>query len=80
MSLQKLTGELYQLFESGKYTQCQKILTPIKIELIKHNLLVPLASNSTNKDQLNDLQIAERILEIGSLASLLSNDYQGFEN
>lgn len=80
MSLQKLTGELYQLFESEKYTQCQKILTPIKIELIKHNLLVPLASNSGNKDQLNDLKIAERILEIGSLASLLSNDYQGFEN
>lgn len=80
MSLQKLTGELYQLYESEKYAQCQKILTPIKVELIKHNLLVPLPSNSQNKDQLNDLKIAERILEIGSLSSLLSNDYQGFEN
>lgn len=80
MSLQKLTGELYQLFENEKYIQCQKVLTPIKVELIKHNLLVPLESNTQNKDQLNDLKIAERILEIGSLSTLLSNDYQGFEN
>lgn len=80
MSLQKLTAELYQLFEQDNYTQCQKLLAPIKIELIKHNLLVPLPSNTKTNDQLNDLKIAERILEIGSLSSLLSNNYQGFEN
>lgn len=80
MSLQKLTAELYQLFEREEYSQCQKILVPVKIELIKHNLLVPLPSNTSSKDQLNDLKIAERILEIGTLSSLLGNNYQGFEN
>lgn len=80
MSLQKLTGELYQLFDKENYIQCQKLLAPIKIELIKHNLLVPLPSNTQTNDQLNDLRIAERILEIGLLSSLLSNNYQNFEN
>ncbi|ABN66500.2 predicted protein [Scheffersomyces stipitis CBS 6054] len=80
MSLQKLTAELYSSFERGDYSQCQNILPPIKIELIKHNLLVPVASNSQTKDQVNDLKIAQRILEIGALSSLLSNNYQSFEN
>lgn len=80
MSLQKLTAELYQLFDKANYIQCQKLLAPIKIELIKHNLLVPLPSNTKTNDQVNDLRIAERILEIGLLSSLLSNNYQNFEN
>lgn len=80
MSLQKLTTELYQLFEAKNYDKAQKLLVPIKIELIKHNLLVPLPSNTGTTDQLNDLKIAERILEIGALSSLLGNNYQGFEN
>ncbi|KAK6457268.1 SAC3/GANP/Nin1/mts3/eIF-3 p25 family-domain-containing protein [Scheffersomyces xylosifermentans] len=80
MSLQKLTAELYALFEQDKYSECQSLLPPIKIELIKHNLLVPLLSNTQTKDQVNDLRIAQRILEIGALSSLLSNNYQSFEN
>lgn len=80
MSLQKLTAELYQLFEKEDYAQCQRLLPPVKIELIKHNLLVPLPSNSSTNNQLNDLKIAERILEIGLLSSLLVNNHQGFEN
>lgn len=80
MALPKLAGELYQLFEQEKYTECQQLLPPIKIELIKHNLLVPLPSNSKTADQLNDLKIAERILEIGALSSLLTHNYQSFEN
>lgn len=80
MSLQKLTSELYSLFEKGNYEQCQKLLPPVKIELIKHNLLVPLKSNTTTSDQINDLKVTQRILEIGALSSLLTNDYQGFEN
>lgn len=80
MSLQKLTAELYQSFDSKNYTQCQKILPPIKIELIKHNLLVPLSSNTHTGDLLNDLKIAQKIFEIGALSSLLSNDYRSFEN
>lgn len=80
MSLQKLTAELYQSFESKNYEQCQKLLPPIKIELIKHNLLVPTTLNTSTTDQLNDLKIAQKILEIGALSSLLSNSYQSFEN
>lgn len=80
MSLQKLTSELYQSFESKNYAQCQKLLPPIKIELMKHNLLVPTTLNSSTTDQLNDLKIAQKILEIGALSSLLSNQYQAFEN
>ncbi|KAK6205160.1 putative nuclear integrity protein [Scheffersomyces amazonensis] len=80
MSLQKLTAELYQSFEQGNYEQCQKLLPPIRIELIKHNLLVPLLNNTTTKNQINDLKISQRILEIGVLSSLLTNNYTGFEN
>ncbi|CAI5758119.1 unnamed protein product [Candida verbasci] len=80
MSLQKLTAELYNLFQSGDYLQCQQILAPIKIELIAHDLLVPTLQNTTTTDSINDLKISQRILEIGVLSSLLNNDYQSFEN
>lgn len=80
MSLQKLTAELYQSYELKNFENCQKLLPPIKIELIKHNLLVPLPTNTATTDQLNDLKIAQKILEIGALSSLLTNQYQSFEN
>ncbi|EGW32837.1 uncharacterized protein SPAPADRAFT_60181 [Spathaspora passalidarum NRRL Y-27907] len=80
MSLQSLTAEIYSLFEKEKYDQCQVLLAPIKLELIKHNLLIPTPANTQTKDQLNDLKIAQRILEIGALSSLLTNNYSGFEN
>lgn len=80
MSLQTLTKELYQLFNKEDYEQCLKVLQPIKIEIIKHNLFVPVESNTNTADKLNDLRITEKILGIGALSSLLSNDYQGFEN
>ncbi|KAK6461126.1 SAC3/GANP/Nin1/mts3/eIF-3 p25 family-domain-containing protein [Scheffersomyces coipomensis] len=80
MPLQKLSEELYKAFDQGDYTQCQKILPPIRIELIKHNLLVPLLNDNTNKNKINDLRISQRILEIGVLSSLLSHNYTNFEN
>ncbi|KAI5952515.1 rpn12 [Candida jiufengensis] len=80
MSLQKLTAEIYSLFEKEDYAKCQQLLPPIKLELIKHNLLVPLDSNTQTKDQINDIKIAQRVLEIGALSSLLTNNYNGFEN
>lgn len=80
MSLQKLTAEIYSLFGKGDYQGCQQLLAPIKLELVKHDLLVPLPSNTTDKNQINDLRIAQRILEIGALSSLLTNNYSGFEN
>lgn len=80
MSLQKLTSELYQAYDQKNFEQCHKILPAIKVELIKHNLLVPLPSNSGTEDQLNDLDIAQKILEIGALSALQSDLYEGFEN
>lgn len=80
MALQKLTAELYQLFESEKYDQCQKLLPPIKIELIKHNLFVPNPNFGNDVDHLNDLKVAQRILEIGLLLLLLTDNYQSFEH
>lgn len=80
MSLQKLTAELYSLFEKEDFAKCHQLLAPVKIELIKHNLLVPTAQNTLTSDQVNDIKIAQRILEIGALSSLLMNDYLGFEN
>ncbi|KAI5960271.1 RPN12 [Candida margitis] len=80
MSLQKLTAEIYSVYDKSDYQKCQQLLAPIKIELIKHNLLVPLSSNTQTEDQINDLKIAQRILEIGALSSLLTNNYSGFES
>lgn len=80
MALPKLAEELYLLFDQEKYNECQQLLTPIKIELIKHNLLVPSTANTLTTDQLNDLKIAERILEIGAFSSLLTHNYLSFEN
>lgn len=80
MSLQALTTELYKSFDGEDYDKCQKILVPIKIELIKHNLLVPIYNNTKTEEQINDLKITQKILEIGALSSLLLNEYEGFEN
>ena len=52
MSLQKLTAEIYSLFGKGDYQGCQQLLAPIKLELVKHDLLVPLPSNTTDKTKL----------------------------
>lgn len=80
MALSKLSQDLYHLFDKKEYDQCLKVLTPVKIELIKHNLLVPLPLNTKSSDQINDLKIAERLLEIGAFSLLLSNEYSIFEN
>lgn len=80
MSLAKLAEELYALFDRKQYGECQRLLPAIKLELIKHNLLIPTNSNTQTDDQLSDLKISERILEIGALLSLFSEDHLGFEN
>lgn len=80
MALPKLTTELYLLYEKEDYERCQSIMPLVKLELIKNNLLVPDASNTGSDDQLADLKIAQRILEIGALSALLSHQHAGFEN
>lgn len=78
MLLQTLTGELYKLYDQQKYDQALKLLPPIKLELIKNNLLFPRSNNTEN--ELNDLKITQRIYEIAGLSSLLVNDSTNFEN
>lgn len=80
MALPKLAAELHGLFEKKDYAACQRLLVPLKLELIQHNLLVPLPSNTQTEDQVNDLKNAERILEIGALSALLDHSYTAFEN
>ncbi|CEP62995.1 proteasome regulatory particle lid subunit RPN12 LALA0_S06e08614g [Lachancea lanzarotensis] len=80
-SLVDLVKGLNAAFVSGDNRSCQKLLTPIKIELIKTNLLVPdLGKARSNDGYLNDLESARRILEIGALCSLRNRDFESFQN
>ena len=67
MSLEQLTTKLTEVYLKQDYETCNKLLTPIKIELIKNNLFVPNVQSSVNP---NDLVIARSILEIGATVSL----------
>ncbi|SCV04754.1 LAME_0H20978g1_1 [Lachancea meyersii CBS 8951] len=76
-----LVKGLNTAFASGDNKSCQKLLTPIKIELIKSNLLVPdLARAQFNEGYLNDLETARKILEIGALCSVRNRDFESFQN
>lgn len=77
MSLEQLTVKLTELFLKGDYKTSFKLLTPIKIQLIEHGLLVP-ALNSTI--DVNDLMITRKILEIGALVSLNLLKMNDFSN
>lgn len=67
MSLEQLTTKLTEVYQKQDYETCHKLLTPIKIELIKNNLFVPNVQSTINP---NDLVIARSILEIGATVSL----------
>jgi 26S proteasome regulatory subunit N12 len=67
MSLEQLATKLTENFNKEDYEACHKLLTPIKIELIEHNLLVPSIYSRVNP---NDLLITRSILEIGALVSI----------
>lgn len=78
MSLEQLATKLTTSFQKEDYSACYKLLTPIKIELIEHNLLVPGINSSLNP---NDLLITRSILEIGALVSinlLKMNDFSNY--
>lgn len=76
MSLESLTTQLTVSFNDDDYTECVKLLTPIRIELIKSGLLVP---NSPTINP-NDMAITRSILEIGALTSLDLQDMTEFSN
>lgn len=80
-SLIALTKSLNTAFTSGDYESCQKLLTPLRIELIKARLLVPdFSKTETSNDYLNDLNVTKRILEIGALCNVNRRDFESFEN
>lgn len=78
-SLSDLVKSLSAVYEKKDADACKKLLGPIKIELIKNNLLIPNLSN-TNETYLNDLNIAKHILEIGALVSIDTLSFEEFEN
>lgn len=75
MSLEQLTISLTTAFSTGDFAKCATLLTPIKKELIKHQLLVPAASTNPS-----DKQITQSILEIGALTSLNLKQMNQFEH
>ena len=78
-SLPELTKGLKSAFESKQYDICLKLLVPIKLELIKANLLIPdIKKSQENTDYLQDLNIAKKILEIGALSSVYCEDFDAF--
>lgn len=77
MSLEQLTTKLTENFNKEDYESCYKLLTPIKIQLIEHNLLVPSVQSNINP---NDLIITRSILEIGALVSINLLKMQEFSN
>lgn len=77
MSLEQLTVKLTESFIQGDYETASKILTPIKIELIKYNLLVPTLQTRID---IKDLIITRKILEIGALVSFNLREMNEFAN
>lgn len=55
------------------------MLTPIKVNLIRHNLLLP-DLKSQNEAYINDLNVSKTFLEIGSLVSIYTLDFAAFKN
>lgn len=64
MSLEKLTTQLTELFNKEDYENAYKLLSPIKIQLLEHQFLVPTIKSKINP---NDLLITRQILEIGAI-------------
>lgn len=77
MSLEQLTVKLTESFIQGDYETASKFLTPIKIQLIENNLLVPTLKTRID---LKDLIITCKILEIGALISFNLREMNNFSN
>lgn len=79
VSLPDLVQSLNIAFNDQDYNNCEKLLLPIKIELLKHNLLIPDLAN-TNESYLTDLNFTKKVLEIGALVSIFTLDIDKFQN
>ncbi|CCD23665.1 proteasome regulatory particle lid subunit RPN12 NDAI_0B06340 [Naumovozyma dairenensis CBS 421] len=78
-SLPDLVKSLSVAFDAKDYESCKKLLTPIKIELLKNNVFLP-DPNNQNEVYINDLNISKKILEIGALVSINSLELESFQN
>lgn len=78
-SLSDLIKSLCIAFESKDYVSCEKLLSPIKVDLMKNNLLIPDLENK-NAAYINDLNISKTFLEIGALVSIFTSDFESFKN
>lgn len=80
--LPDLVKSLSVAFSNKEYENCEKLLGPIKVELIKHKLLIPNFQASTNvsQDYINDLNITKQILEIGALTSIYLSKFEIYQN
>lgn len=78
-SLPELVKSLSVAFDGQDFDSCTKLLTPIKIELLKNNVFVPDFSNQSEV-YYNDLNISKKILEIGALVSLYTLNFPSFQN
>ncbi|KAH3681457.1 hypothetical protein WICPIJ_007614 [Wickerhamomyces pijperi] len=79
-SLEQLTNQLKSSFESKDFSGVNSILTPIKIQLIENDLLIPNPTKFKDADYINDLIIARSILEIGAISSINLKDFQKFSS
>ncbi|KAK5961313.1 proteasome regulatory particle lid subunit RPN12 PWA37_001166 [Arxiozyma heterogenica] len=82
IALPDLVKSLSVAFNNKEYENCEKLLGPIKVELIKHKLLIPNLQGSTNltQDYINDLNITKQILEIGALTSIYLSKFEIYQN
>ncbi|CCE61679.1 hypothetical protein TPHA_0A06060 [Tetrapisispora phaffii CBS 4417] len=78
-SLADLVKSLNIAFNKNDYESCEKLATPLKIELIKNNLFIPDLSR-TEESYINDLNISKRILEIIALSSIYQLKFDNFQN
>ncbi|KAH3900797.1 related to 26S proteasome regulatory subunit RPN12 [Saccharomycodes ludwigii] len=80
-NLTELTTNLKTALDLNNFIACEELLPSIKLELIKHGLLVPdLHKAKDNISYANDLIISRSIIETGALASVNLGKFEAFEN
>jgi 26S proteasome regulatory subunit N12 len=79
-SLEQLTNDLKQAFESHNHVGALKLLPQIQILLVQNSLLVPDLKQLEDVHYVGDLLISRAILEIGALCAINCRELEKFEN
>lgn len=74
---EQLATQFKELFLQKHYQKCLQLLPTLKLELAKHNLLIPNLKNPNTRE--GDLLITRSILEAGALLALYASDLNKFE-